>query len=420
MEKLLIRGGARLHGSLEISGAKNAVLPILAASLLTDKKLLLTNLPHLYDVTTTLDLLGGIGSHITVTADMGVVLHNNAIANLRAPAELVRTMRASILVLGPLLGRFGRGEVAMPGGCAIGARPVNLHLEGLKALGATIDMQQDLIIATAQNGLRGGRFTFDQVSVTGTENLIMAAVLAKGPSVLENCACEPEVIDLVKCLRMMGAKISGEGSHIIEIEGVDALDGGNYRVMPDRIEAATYLTAVAITGGEATLYNTQVSSMTNVIDKLAEAGCSFEYTPDTISIRADYDRPKPVNIVTEPYPGFPTDMQAQLVALNCFATGEAVVKENVFENRFMHVYELNRMGADIRLEDHTAYITGKQQLQGAEVSATDLRASASLVLAGLGAQGETTISSIHHIDRGYEGIEEKLMRLGADIVRIPA
>jgi len=308
----------------------------------------------------------------------------------------------------------------MPGGCAIGARPVNLHLDGLRALGACIELKDDLIIATAEDGLEGGNFRFDSISVTGTENLIMAAVLAKGNTLLENCACEPEVVDLVKCLRMMGAKISGEGSHRIEIEGVPSLGGGSYEVMSDRIETATYLTAVAITGGEATLHNTQAGTLTNVIEKLIEAGCEIDCLPDTIHIKADYDRPQPVSVHTEPYPGFPTDMQAQLIALNCYARGDSVVHESVFENRFMHVYELQRMGADIHLDDSSVRIHGKEGLTGAKVNATDLRASASLVLAGLGAEGVTTISSIHHIDRGYEGIEEKLLRLGADIVRLPA
>ena len=405
---------------MQISGAKNAVLPILAASLLTDQKLAFSNLPNLHDVTTTLDLLGCIGSHITVTADMGVHLVNNRITNLHAPRELVSAMRASILVLGPLVGRYGKCEVALPGGCAIGERPVNLHLDGLRALGADIEITNELIRATTKSRLKGGRFSFDEVSVTGTENLIMAAVLAEGETLLENCACEPEVVDLVKCLRMMGADICGEGSRRIEIRGVEALSGGEYSIMPDRIETGTYLTAIAITGGEATLHNTNAASLTNVVEKLTAAGCEITCLPDTIHIKADYDRPLPVSVETEPYPGFPTDMQAQLIALNCIASGSSVVKENVFDNRFMHVLELHQMGADIRLEASTAHISGKERLRGAAVSATDLRASASLVLAALAADGVTTISNIYHIDRGYECIEEKLLRVGADIVRVPA
>jgi UDP-N-acetylglucosamine 1-carboxyvinyltransferase len=419
MDKLIIQGGQRLSGSIRVSGAKNAALPILAATLLADSPMTVSNVPHLQDITTTLELLGRMGVRLTVDERMNIEADASAIASFEAPYELVRTMRASILVLGPLLARFGEADVSLPGGCAIGSRPVNLHIDGLAAMGADLRVEGGYIKARAKR-LRGARIVLDLVTVTGTENLMMAATLADGTTVIENAAREPEVVDLAHCLNAMGACVSGAGTDVITVRGVDRLYGTRYRVLPDRIEAGTYLVAAAITGGEVRLREVRVDALDAVLQKLRDAGAHIDAGADWISLEMpDGRRPRAVNVRTAPYPAFPTDMQAQFCALNSVALGLGTVTETVFENRFMHVLEMQRMGADIRLEGNTAICRGVPRLTGAPVMATDLRASASLVLAGLVAEGETEVDRIYHIDRGYECIEEKLAQLGARIRRVP-
>ena len=418
MDKLLIRGGARLEGEISISGAKNAALPILAGTLLASEPVTVSNVPHLKDVTTTITLLQSMGAAVTFDDKLNVEVDVSAVSEHRAPYELVKTMRASILVLGPLLSRFGKADVSLPGGCAIGARPVNLHVEGLQAMGADVSVANGYIRARAKR-LKGAHIVFDTVTVTGTENLLMAAVLAKGETLLENAAREPEVVDLARFLTRMGAQISGAGSSTIRIEGVKSLSGTRYTVLPDRIETGTYLVAAATTGGAVRLKDTDPEHVDAVLIKLREAGADIQSGSDWIELDMGGRRPRAVNIRTMPYPAFPTDMQAQFCALNATARGVGTVTETVFENRFQHVLELQRMGADIRIEGNTAVCTGVRKLTAAPVMATDLRASASLVLAGLAAEGETLVDRIYHVDRGYERIEEKLRQLGAEIRRIP-
>ncbi len=419
MDKLIITGGTQLNGEIKISGAKNAALPILAATLLADTPMLIKNVPHLQDVTTTMELLGRMGVQLTVDEKMNIGVDSSTINSCEAPYELVKTMRASILVLGPLIARHGEAIVSLPGGCAIGSRPVNLHIKGLQALGADIVVEGGYIKAKASR-LKGATIYLDVVTVTGTENLMMAATLAEGQTVLENAAKEPEIVDLANCLISMGAKIKGAGTETIVINGVKSLQGAEHSVLPDRIETGTYLTGAAITGGRVLLRGTQPLLIDSVIAKLREAGAKIEFGEDWIELDMQGRLPVAIDIHTAPYPAFPTDMQAQFTALNTIAEGVGVITENVFENRFMHVQELQRMGADIRLEGNTAICKGVKQLTGAPVMATDLRASASLVLAGLVAKGDTVIERIYHIDRGYERIEEKLSMLGANIRRIPA
>ncbi|WP_127477900.1 UDP-N-acetylglucosamine 1-carboxyvinyltransferase [Sulfurivermis fontis] len=418
MDKLIITGGSRLSGEIRISGAKNAALPILSATLLADTPLTVGNVPHLHDITTTMELLGQMGVHLTVDEKLNTEVDSSTIKSFVAPYELVKTMRASILVLGPLVARFGQAEVSLPGGCAIGSRPVNLHITGLQRMGADITVENGYIKARAKR-LKGTKLVMDLVTVTGTENLMMAAALAQGTTVIENAAREPEVVDLANCINMMGGKVSGAGTDTITIEGVDTLHGGRYDVMPDRIETGTYLVAAAITGGKVKLKDTNPALLDAVLAKLREAGAEIETGADWISLDMQGRRPKAVNVHTAPYPAFPTDMQAQFTALNAIAEGSGIITETVFENRFMHVQELQRMGANIRLEGNTAITTGVDRLTAAPVMATDLRASASLVLAGLVAQGDTIVDRIYHIDRGYECIEEKLQQLGARIQRLP-
>jgi UDP-N-acetylglucosamine 1-carboxyvinyltransferase len=419
VEKLLITGGRPLQGEVRISGAKNAVLPILAAALLADSPMRIGNVPHLHDVTTTMELLGRMGVSLMVDERMNIEVDTSTIETFFAPYELVRTMRASILVLGPLLARFGRAEVSLPGGCAIGTRPVDLHLHGLAAMGATIDVEGGYIRARAAK-LRGINLVMDSVTVTGTENLMMAATLARGSTVIENAAREPEVADLANCLNAMGAQITGAGSDTLIIEGVSSLHGCHYDVLPDRIETGTFLVAAAITGGKVRLKSTQPKLLDAILQKLEEAGAALSTGPDWIALNMRGKRPKATDIHTAPYPAFPTDMQAQFTALNAVAEGGGVVTETIFENRFMHVQEMQRMGANIRVEGNSAIIRGVKQLKAAPVMATDLRASASLILAGLVANGETMVDRIYHIDRGYECIEEKLAALGANIRRVPS
>ena len=418
MDKLLITGGTPLRGEMWVSGAKNAALPVLVASILADSPMIIGNVPHLQDITTTMELLGRMGVNLVVGDKMTIEADTSTITDLRAPYELVKTMRASILVLGPLLARFGEAEVSMPGGCAIGSRPVNLHIKGLQAMGAEIVIEHGYIKARAKR-LKGARIFMDMVSVTGTENLMMAATLANGITVIENAAREPEVADLARCLNSMGARVMGAGSDVITIEGVERLGGGRHNVIPDRIETGTYLVAAAMTGGCIKMRNAQPNLLEAVLDKLREAGATIETGDDWVSLDMKGRRPKAVNVRTAPYPAFPTDMQAQFVAMNAIAEGTGIVTETVFENRFMHVQELQRLGADIEMEGNTAVVRGVERLRGAPVMATDLRASASLALAALVAEGETIIDRIYHIDRGYECIEEKLAMLGAHIRRIP-
>ena len=417
MEKLLIRGGRPIEGELTISGAKNAVLPILAATLLADSPCTISNVPHLVDVTTTLSLLGHMGMSLTVNEDMVIETDPGHIVTQIAPYDLVRTMRASILVLGPLVGRFGKAEVSLPGGCAIGARPVNLHIRGLEAMGAKITVEEGYIKASADR-LKGARIVMDMVSVTGTENLLMAATLAEGTTVIENAAREPEVVDLAHFLIKMGAKIEGIGTDTITVHGVNSLSGCNYDVLPDRIETGTFLVAAAMTGGHVKLNKTHPRLQDSVLAKLEEAGADIVTSNDTIELNMHGRRPKAVNIRTAPHPGFPTDMQAQFMAMNCIAEGTGTIVETIFENRFMHVQELQRMGADIRIEGNTAIVGGVDQLTAAPVMATDLRASAGLILAALVAKGDTLVDRIYHIDRGYERIEEKLSQVGVQIRRV--
>ena len=418
MDKLIISGGAPLSGDVRIAGAKNAALPILAATLLADGPVTIGNVPHLHDITTTMELLGYMGVQIVVDERLCIETDTSTIRDFHAPYELVKTMRASILVLGPLLARFGRADVSLPGGCAIGSRPVNLHIEGLRAMGAQIEVENGYIRASAKK-LKGARLVMDVVTVTGTENLMMAATLADGQTVIENAAREPEVVDLADCLNKMGAKISGAGTDTVVIEGVDRLLGTHYDVLPDRIETGTYLVAAAISGGRIRIRDTQPALVEAITHKLREAGAEIEQGDDWITLDMKGRRPRAVDIHTAPYPAFPTDMQAQFTALNSVAEGVGAITETVFENRFMHVQEMQRMGASIKLEGNTAIIAGVGRLTGAPVMATDLRASASLVLAGLVADGETIVDRIYHIDRGYENIEEKLAGLGAQIRRVP-
>ncbi len=417
MNKLIIQGGVPISGAIRASGSKNAVLPILAGTLLADGPVVVRNIPHLHDVTTTMELLGRMGVQITVGERMSIEADASTLENTFAPYELVKTMRASILVLGPLLARFGSADVSLPGGCAIGARPVDLHIKGLQAMGAEIKVEEGYIRARCER-LRGARIVMDQVTVTGTENLMMAAALADGETVLENAAREPEVTDLAHFINAMGGNIRGAGTDTLVIEGVEALRGCDYSVLPDRIETGTYLVAGAITGGKVLVKDTDPSLLDAVLVKLEQAGAIIDTGEDWIELDMEGRKPKAVNIRTAPYPAFPTDMQAQFCALNAIAEGSGSVTETVFENRFMHIQELVRMGADIHLEGNTAIITGVANLNGAPVMATDLRASASLILAGLVAEGETLVERIYHIDRGYDHIEEKLACLGARIRRI--
>ena len=420
MDKLIITGGKPLSGELRVSGAKNAALPILAATLLSETPVIVGNVPHLHDITTTMELLGRMGVRLMVDEKMNIEVDTGHMENFFAPYELVKTMRASILVLGPLLARFGQAEVSLPGGCAIGSRPVNLHLQGLAAMGADISVRNGYIHAKASR-LKGCRLVLDQVTVTGTENLLMAAALAEGTTIIENAAREPEVVDLANFLNEMGAKIHGAGTDVMEIEGVQALsaNGLHYRILPDRIETGTYLVAAAMTGGKVKLKNTRPDLLDAVLIKLREAGAKIDCTDNSIEIDMQGNRPHSVSLRTAPYPAFPTDMQAQFTAMNTVADGVGVITETVFENRFMHVQEMQRMGADITVESNTAIIRGRPGLNAAPVMATDLRASASLVLAGLVAEGQTVVDRIYHIDRGYECIEEKLSALGAEIRRVP-
>jgi UDP-N-acetylglucosamine 1-carboxyvinyltransferase len=420
MDKLLITGGQPLAGELRISGAKNAALPILAATLLSEGPVTIGNVPHLHDITTTMELLGRMGVELLIDEKLNIEANADTIKNFDAPYELVKTMRASILVLGPLVARFGRADVSLPGGCAIGSRPVNLHLEGLSAMGADITVRNGYIHAEAKR-LRGCRLVLDQVTVTGTENLVMAAALASGTTVIENAAREPEVVDLANFLNEMGAKIHGAGTDIIEIEGVESLSGAglHYSILPDRIETGTYLVAAAMTAGKVKLKNTRPDLLDAVLVKLRQAGAEITCGENWIELDMKGQRPQAVSLRTAPYPAFPTDMQAQFTAMNSIAQGVGVITETVFENRFMHVHEMQRMGANIEVESNTAIIRGVPMLTAAPVMATDLRASASLVLAGLVAEGQTVVQRIYHIDRGYECIEEKLSQLGATIRRVP-
>jgi UDP-N-acetylglucosamine 1-carboxyvinyltransferase len=421
MAKIIITGSsAPLDGEVQISGAKNAVLPILCATLLAESTISIGNVPHLHDVTTTIQLLGALGARLTVDEKLTITVEPTAMIATVAPYDLVKTMRASILVLGPLLARHGHAEVSLPGGCAIGSRPVEQHIRGLQALGAEVSVENGFVNARADKGLRGGHYSFDMVTVTGTENVLMAATLAKGTTVLDNCAEEPEVVDLANCLNMMGAKISGAGTARLVIEGVEHLRGGHYDVMPDRIETGTFLVAGAMTGGRVICRRARGDILEVVLHKLEEAGAHINTGEDFVELDMRGKRPKAVSLTTAPYPAFPTDMQAQFAAMNCIAEGVGVIKETIFENRFMHLNELMRLGADIRIDGHTAIIRGVSKLTGAQIMATDLRASASLVLAGLVAEGETTVDRIYHIDRGYENIEEKLGGLGAKIRRLPS
>ena len=419
MDKLLIKGGTPLAGVVSISGAKNAALPVLAGTLLASEPVTVRNVPHLKDVATMITLLQSMGAQATFDEKLNVEVDSSAVTERRAPYELVKTMRASILVLGPLVARFGEADVSLPGGCAIGARPVNLHVQGLEAMGAKISVEHGFIRARAER-LRGAHIVFDTITVTGTENLMMAAALADGETVLENAAREPEVGDVASFLNEMGAKVSGAGSSVIRIEGVRELGGADHEVMPDRIETGTYLVAAAMTGGKVRLNRVAPDSLEAVIAKLQEAGAVIETGSDWIELDMQGRRPQAVDIKTSPYPGFPTDMQAQFCALNAISEGVGTVTETIFENRFQHVLELQRMGADIQIEGNMAVCRGVDQLAAAPVMATDLRASAGLVLAGLAASGESLVDRIYHIDRGYERIEEKLQQLGAVIKRVPA
>lgn len=419
MDKLEIRGGTQLAGELRISGAKNAALPILAATLLADEPVTIGNLPHLHDITTMIELLGCMGVALTIDEKLSVEVDARSITEFSAPYELVKTMRASILVLGPMLARFGRAHVSFPGGCAIGSRPVDLHLRGLEAMGATIEVDGGYINASIDGRLQGTHIVMEMVTVGGTENILMAATLAEGQTIIENAAREPEVVDLAECLIAMGAKISGHGSDTIVVDGVERLHGCTYEVMADRIEAGTYLVAAAATRGRVKLRGACPHDLEAVLRKLEEAGATINSGEDWIELDMEGRRPTGVNVKTAPYPAFPTDMQAQFTAMNAVAEGTSTVIETVFENRLIQTHEMNRMGANIVIEGHTAIITGQETLNGAPVMASDLRASASLVIAGLVAEGTTEVHRIYHIDRGYECIEEKLQSLGANIRRVP-
>ena len=419
MEKLLIRGGNQLSGKITCSGAKNAALPMIASTILSDEKVTLRNLPYLQDITTMFELLGSMGSDIILDENMNFTILSKDLKDTEARYELVKTMRASILVLGPLVSKYGKAKIALPGGCAIGSRPVNYHLDSLEKMGAKIKLKNGYIEASSKR-LKGAEIKFDGITVTGTENIMMAAALAEGKTTLTNVAKEPEIIDLANMLNSMGAKIDGAGSDQITIEGVDNLTGTNFEIPADRIEAGTYLAAAAVTKGDITIEGINPNRLMKVIDKLKDAGAEIEYQNNAISICMNKDVPNPVDITTAPFPEFPTDMQAQFSVINAISNGTANIYETVFENRFMHILELNRMGCDISVNGNHAIIKGVKSLSGAEVMATDLRASASLILAGLCAKGETIVDRIYHIDRGYERIEEKLNYLGANIVRLPS
>ena len=419
MEKLLIRGGSQLSGKITCSGAKNAALPMIASTILSDEKVTLRNLPYLQDITTMFELLGSMGSDIILDENMNFTISSKDLKDTEARYELVKTMRASILVLGPLVAKYGKAKIALPGGCAIGSRPVNYHLDSLEKMGAKIKLKNGYIEASSKR-LKGAEIKFDGITVTGTENIMMAATLAEGKTTLTNVAKEPEIIDLANMLNSMGAKIDGAGSDRITIEGVDNLTGTNFEIPADRIEAGTYLAAAAVTKGDITIEGINPNRLMKVIDKLKDAGADIEYQNNAISICMKKDVPNPVDITTAPFPEFPTDMQAQFSVINAISNGTANIYETVFENRFMHILELNRMGCDISVNGNRAIIKGVKSLSGAEVMATDLRASASLILAGLCAKGETIVDRIYHIDRGYERIEEKLNYLGANIVRLPS
>jgi UDP-N-acetylglucosamine 1-carboxyvinyltransferase len=420
MDKLIITGGVALNGSVRISGAKNAVLPILASTLLVPQPITLSNIPHLNDVTTMIELLGRMGADVMVDERMNIEVDCARINNMRAPYELVKTMRASILVLGPLLARFGKAEVSLPGGCAIGSRPVDVHIDGMRALGADIEVINGFIEGSVNGRLRGAKLNLGKITVTGTENLVMAASLAEGQTIIYNAACEPEIVDLANFLNRMGAKITGAGTDTIVIDGVEQLTGGHYHILPDRIEAGTYLIAAAMTRGAIKIKDVAPKTLGVVLEKLREAGAHIKIGEDWVELDMHGKRPKAVDVMTAPYPEFPTDMQAQFMAMNTVAEGDSVVTETVFENRFMHVHEMKRMGADIKLSGNKAMVRGQEQLNGAPVMATDLRASAGLVLAGLVSRGTTVVDRIYHIDRGYECIEEKLSQLGAQIRRMSA
>ena len=419
MEKLLIKGGASLRGEISCSGAKNAALPMIAATILSNENVILKNLPYLQDITTMFELLGSMGADILLNENMDFTIASNNLSEKEARYELVKTMRASILVLGPLVAKYGEAKIALPGGCAIGTRPVNYHLDALEQLGASITLKNGYIEASAKK-LIGSKIKFDGITVTGTENIMMAACLAEGTTTLTNVAKEPEIIDLAEFLNKMGAKISGAGSDEITIEGVERLYGTEHSIPADRIEAGTYLVAAAVTNGEIKINGINPNRLIKVLDKLIETGAKVETSEDSISLIMNKDKPKPVDITTAPFPEFPTDMQAQFSVINALANGISNIYETVFENRFMHVQELNRMGCNIQINGNQAIIEGVDSLYGAEVMATDLRASASLILAGLCAKGETKVDRIYHIDRGYERIEEKLNYLGANIIRLPS
>lgn len=420
MDKLKILGGKPLKGEIRISGAKNSAVCLLTASLLADEPVTISNVPHLRDITTLIRLLGALGVEVVVDEKRNIEVHPNTIKSFRAPYDLVKTMRASFLVLGPMLAHYGKAEVSLPGGCAIGPRPVDQHIRGLEALGANIEMESGYVRASVDGRLKGGRVLFDMKTVGGTEHIMMAAVLAEGETVLENCALEPEIVDLAEFLNAMGAKVSGQGTDTITIEGVESLHGTRHKVIPDRVEAGTYLIAAAATSGEVRVKDVRPEHLETLLNLLTEAGAHIETGDDWIHLDMQGKRPRAVSLVTAPYPGFPTDLQAQIIALNSAASGSSVVKETIFENRFMHVQEINRMGANIRLGSNNtvAMVEGVNRLKGAPVMATDLRASVSLVIAGLVAEGETIIDRIYHIDRGYEQVEEKFRSLGAEIKRL--
>ena len=419
MEKLLIKGGKSLSGKISCSGAKNAALPMIAATIMCDDKVVLKNLPYLQDITTMFELLGSMGSEILLDENMDFTISSANLKDIEARYELVKTMRASILVLGPLLSKYGKARIALPGGCAIGSRPVNFHLDALKQMGASITLRNGYIEANASK-LKGANIKFEGVTVTGTENLMMAATLANGQTILTNVAKEPEIADLADMLNSMGAKISGAGTDKIVIDGVDKLKGTIFDIPADRIEAGTYLVAAAVTKGSITIDGINPNRLMKVIDKLRAAGAEIDYNENSISIKMKLEFPNPVDITTAPFPEFPTDMQAQFSVINAISSGTANIYETVFENRFMHILELNRMGCDISVKGNHAVIQGVKSIYGAQVMATDLRASASLILAGLCAEGETVVDRIYHIDRGYERIEEKLNYLGANIIRLPS
>jgi UDP-N-acetylglucosamine 1-carboxyvinyltransferase len=418
MDKLVIQGGAQLEGEIWISGSKNAALPILFATLLTDEKVTLSNLPHLQDITTTIALLGALGVTISIDDSMQITVESGSLDALTAPYDLVKTMRASILVLGPLLAKHGEANVSFPGGCAIGSRPVDLHLKGLESMGAQIEVDQGYIRARSNGRLKGANILMDMVSVGATENLMMAAALAEGTTVIQNAAREPEIVDLAKCMNMLGAKVEGYGTDTLTIHGVEKMTGGKYSIMPDRIETGTFLAAAAATGGKIKVTKADPASLEAVLLKLKETGAEITQGDDWIQLDMKGERPKAINLKTAPYPGFPTDMQAQLSVVNAVAEGTGRITETIFENRHMQVQELNRMGANIAVEGNTAVVTGVDQLNGAPVMASDLRASAALVIAGMVASGETAVDRIYHIDRGYECIEEKLSQVGARIRRV--